>query len=382
MKIIIIGAGIGGLTTAIALIQKGFSVEIYEASQELLPVGAGIVLASNVLQILERLNMLADIQARGEMLHAMNITDGKGKLIQKADLKKVEEKFGKGVLGIHRARLQAGLLANLPENIVHLGKKSVSITQNKDKVTVVFEDGTQAEGDICIGADGLRSVVRKSIFGEIPLRYSGQTCWRGISKMALPTPYKGNAYEMWGTYNGLRMGFLAVSDKEVYFFAVEKTPANGTDNPAERKEMLLKKYADFPSVVTEMIENTPLEKIVRHDINDFQPIKKWHEGRIVLIGDAAHATTPNMGQGGAQAIEDAWVIADCLAKHSNYAEAFAKFQAIRYEKAVWIVNNSASLGKMTNISGKFLTELRNFVFRLVPNAVAEKQTEKIYRLNF
>lgn len=382
MQIIIIGAGIGGLTTAIALLQKGFSVQIYEASKELQPVGAGIVLASNVLQIFERLNILTDIQVRGKMLDSMSVTDAKGKIIQKTDLKKVAEKFGKGVLGIHRARLQAGLLANLPENIVHLNKKCISISQNKEKVTVSFEDGTKAEADICIGADGLRSVVRKHILGDFPLRYSGQTCWRGIANMTLPSPYNGNAYEMWGSHGGLRMGFLEITAGEIYFFAVQKTTANGTDNAAERKEMLLKMYADFPPVVKEIIQNTPLEKIVRHDITDLQPITKWHEERTVLIGDAAHATTPNMGQGGAQAIEDAWVIADCLAKYPNYAEAFAKFQEIRYEKAVWIVNNSATLGKMTNISGKFLTELRNFVLRLVPNSIAEKQAEKIYKLNF
>jgi len=382
MKIIIIGAGIGGLTTALALHQRGFSVEIYEASSELQPVGAGIVLASNVLQIFDRLNILADMQMRGEKIYAMNVTDSKGKVIQKSDLKKVEEKFGKGVLGIHRARLQAGLLANLPRNIVHLGKKTVSITQKKHKVVVIFEDGTRAEGDICIGADGLRSVARKSILGDIPLRYSGQTCWRGISNMELAPEYKGNAYEMWGTYNGLRVGFLEVGEKEVYFFAVEKTAANGTDDAENRKQMLLEKYADFPPVVQKMIENTHLEKIMRHDINDFQPIKKWYEGRIVLIGDAAHATTPNMGQGGAQAIEDAWVIADCLAKYTNYSLAFAKFQEIRYEKAVWIVNNSATFGKMTNLSGRFVTEVRNALIRLVPNFVAEKQMERVCKLNF
>lgn len=382
MKAIIVGSGIGGLTTAIALQQQGIDFEIYEAAPELKPVGAGIVMASNAMQVFQRLGIEKKIMEAGLEVERAFGVDEKFKVISGLDVKgKVAPRYGIGSYAIHRGRLQQTLLSEIDVAKVHLNKRLESVQQTDGKVVVQFEDGTSAEGDIVIGADGIKSVVRKSIFGELPLRYSGQTCWRGMAKFSLPDSKKGNSYEMWGPQKGLRFGFVPTATDEVYFFTTYFTEADGRDSGSV-KEKLFKLYAPFGDLPRQIIEATPEENIIRSDINDLSPIQQWWKGRVVLIGDAAHATTPNLGQGGCQAVEDALVLAKCLKENKNPASAFTQYQSLRYKKALHVVNISWQFGKMTNLGSPVLRWLRNNAMRMMPESIAIKQLDKILRLDF
>ncbi len=383
MKAAIIGAGIGGLTAAIALQQAGIGFEIFEAAPELKPVGAGIVMASNAMQVFQRLGIEEKAIAAGhEIVNAYGV-DQSFKLISGLAVKeKIASLYGIGSYAFHRGRLQRVLLCEIDPTKIHLNKKLIALRQDNQKVTLTFEDGTSSEFDLVVGADGIKSAVRKSLFGEVPLRYSGQTCWRGMTKFTLPVDKQFNSYEMWGKQKGLRFGFVPTAPDEVYYFTTFFTDSNGTDEPGQIKEILLQKYSCFGQIAKQLIESTPEENIIRSDINDFEPIQRWWNGRIALLGDAAHATTPNLGQGGCQAVEDAFVIAMCLKEIPSVEKAFEKYQNIRYEKAVHVVNLSWQFGKMTNIGNPLLQYLRNGLMRMMPESTAIKQLDKILRLNY
>jgi 2-polyprenyl-6-methoxyphenol hydroxylase-like FAD-dependent oxidoreductase len=383
MKAAIIGAGIGGLTTAIALQQAGIDFEIFEAAPELKPVGAGIVMASNAMQVFQRLGIEKRIMEAGlEIVNAYGV-DQSFKLISGLAVKeKVAPLYGIGSYAFHRGRLQQVLLSAIDSKKIHLTKKLTSLNQDNQKVSLNFEDGSVAESDLVIGADGIKSVVRKILFGEVPLRYSGQTCWRGMTKFTLPADKKFSSYEMWGKQKGMRFGFVPTAPDEVYYFTTFFANANGRDEPGQLKHSLLQKYSAFGEIPMQLIKSTPEENIIRSDINDFKPIQRWSEGPVALLGDAAHATTPNLGQGGCQAVEDAYVIAKCLKTNASIEKGFVQYQNIRYQKAVHVVNLSWGFGKMTNIDNPFLQLLRNGFMKMMPESMAIKQLDKILKLNY
>ena len=382
MKAIIIGGGIGGLTTAIALKQQNIDFEIYEAAPELRPVGAGIVMASNAMQVFQRLGIEKKVMEAGlEVQRAFGV-DENFKVISGLDMKgKIAPRYGIGSYAIHRGRLQQVLLSEIDEVKVYLNKRLDRVVQSDTKATAHFQDGTSVEADLIIGADGIRSAVRKSIFGDLPLRYSGQTCWRGMTKFRLPDDKKNNSYEMWGSQKGLRFGFVPTAEDEVYFFTTYYIEEGGHDNEPV-KEKLLRIFSPFGDLPKRIIEATPDGNIIRSDISDLAPIAQWWKGRVVLLGDASHATTPNLGQGGCQAVEDAYVLSLCLRQYSNFETALEKFQAMRFEKANYVVSMSWQFGKMTNLGNPIARWLRNNLMRLMPESTAIKQLDKILRLEY
>ena len=383
MKTAIIGGGIGGLTTAITLKQTGIDYEIFEATPELKPVGAGIVMAANAMQVLQRLGIEKKIMKAGLEINSAFVVDQSFQKISGFAVKeKIASRYGIGSYAIQRGRLQQVLMNEIDVNKIQLNKRLSSLVQHPNKVEIKFDDGTSTEADIVIGADGIKSAVRKNIFGEVPLRYSGQTCWRGMAKFSLPLDKRNNSYEMWGNQKGLRFGFVPTAENEVYYFTTYFTKPNGKDEPGQVKKNLLDIFSVFGAIPTQLIEATPEESIIRSDINDFVPIKQWWKGRVALIGDAAHATTPNLGQGGCQAVEDAFVLAKCLKENPSPEKAFEQYQSIRYQKAVYVVNTSWTFGKMTNIGNPILQWMRNGAMRMMPEATAIKQLDKILSLGY
>jgi 2-polyprenyl-6-methoxyphenol hydroxylase-like FAD-dependent oxidoreductase len=383
VKAAIIGAGVGGLSAAIALQQAGIDYEIFEAAPELKPVGAGIVMASNAMQVFQRLGIEKKIMAAGlEIINAYGV-DQSFKLISGLRVKeKVAARYGIGNYAFHRGRLQQALLNEIDGKRIKLNKKLANLSHGSRRVILSFEDGLTTDTDLVLGADGIKSVVRKCIFEEMPLRYSGQTCWRGMTKFTLPADKKFNSYEMWGKRKGLRFGFVPTADHEVYYFTTFFTEAGGKDEPGRVKEDLLRNYSCFGPLPIQIIEATAEENIIRSDLFDLQPMRQWWKGKVALLGDAAHATTPNLGQGGCQAVEDAYVIAQCLKENVCVEGAFEKYQGIRYEKALHVVNLSWSFGKMTNIGNPILQLARDGFMRMMPESMAIKQLDKILKLNY
>ena len=381
MKAIIIGGGIGGLTTAIALQQRGIDATVFEAAPEIKALGAGIVMASNAMQVLQRLGVAEKVKANGCAMKAARIANEKWSTIQEIDSTYAVNKFGVGSYAIHRAALQKVLLEELPNQTVKLNHKVISVTQYQGKILVKFENGVEEEADIAIGADGIKSIVRQSIFGKTEYRYSGQTCWRATVDMPVPKELQDVAYELWGSKAGFRLGIVPISSNQIYFFCTVCSAAGETDDPAIVKEMLINKYSEFGDLASRILKATDTQKIIRTDLYDFAPVIKWYQGRVALIGDAAHATTPNLGQGGCQAVEDAYAIALSLAKHHQPEKAFELFQSIRYAKAKYVVDTSWQFGKITNLSPPWI-QIRNAAIRLIPASAAKKSSDKLFHLNY
>jgi 2-polyprenyl-6-methoxyphenol hydroxylase-like FAD-dependent oxidoreductase len=296
----------------------------------------------------------------------------------------VEAEFAyRGVL-LHRADLQRVLASAVPDEWVHLGRGAVGLSQTSEGVDIQLSDGTVERADIVVGADGLRSVVRDFLF-PVPLRYSGQSCLWGVANLTLDSTLQRHALELWG--GDQRFGFAPLkstsgegSDR-VYWFAPFRS-REGLPRPDNARQFLRSHWRAFPEPVGSIIDATPEELILHTDLYDIRPLPKWWKGRTLLLGDAAHATTPNLGQGGAQAIEDAAVLSRLLralrGDPSDIEACFRKFQAIRHPKTTHITKQAWSLGKMAHWSQPLLCGVRNIAVTSMPAALMRRQMKVLF----
>lgn len=376
MKISIIGGGITGLTTALVLLKKGITCQVYENSIALSEVGAGIWMQPNAMSILDYLQIGDKVRAMGMELTEVEVANKNLIPFRETDESLITDAKNNKIISIHRARLQKILFEALPENSVHFNKSYISHTTHNNKIQIRFSDDTSIETDVLLGADGINSPVRKNTF-QSQLRYSGQTCWRGISKLSLDNEFKGKGKELWG--NNHRFGFANISSTEVYWFAVSKAPQNEKDNKELRKKELLEKFESYHPIISKMIENTDKSKIIRNDINDLKRLETWHKENVCLLGDAAHATTPNMGQGAAQGIEDAFTLGVLLSKSSTPSKAFIEFEKSRRKKVDYIVKSSWMFGKMAHHSlGRLVMKT---IMKLTPEKIVFKQMQALYTVD-
>src|SRR5687767_4052828 len=194
-RVLIIGGGIGGLTAAVALRQRGIDVTVYEAAPELLPIGKGIWVPTNAMLVLQRLGLDQAISRAGWPLERIEVLSSRGELLQEYDLAKVVARYGQPTVSIHRAALVQVLADAVPPETLHLGKRCAGLQEDRDGVTVRFTDGSEARGAIVIGADGIRSAVREHLWPGVTLRYHGQTCYRGIAEWELPPKLARTCWE-------------------------------------------------------------------------------------------------------------------------------------------------------------------------------------------
>ena len=373
----IIGAGIGGLTTALAFERKEIPYQIFEKAPELNEVGAGIWLAPNALQVLESLKVLKDVFDKGNSID--RITIGKSDLSPISDSNQdfIKAKFGFTTIAIHRADLQKLLFDKIPKEKIFLNKGFHSFKElNSENIEVMFDDNTSIETKYLIGADGINSKVRNQLFPESCTRYSGQTCWRGVVEIELDKKYAHRGFELWG--NQIRFGISKISRNKVYWFAVILAEKNSKEDTSLVKEKLLELFSNFHPLILDLISKTEVNQIIKSDINDLKSLSKWYKNNVCLIGDAAHATTPNMGQGGAQAIEDAYYLSNLISGNIN-ENIFELFQKKRQNKVSLVVNQSWSTGKMAH--WKYGQNVRNFLIKNMPKRIIEKKMIEMYQLD-
>ncbi|MEM1217969.1 MAG: FAD-dependent monooxygenase [Bacteroidota bacterium] len=371
----IAGGGIGGLCLALALQKLGMPYHVYERAPKLREVGAGIWLAPNALQVLDWLGVLAKVQEAGNVIDRITLADAKLNPLSDIPQTPIVQQFGFSTVAIHRARLQKLLFDEIPEQHKTLGKALQRFEEREESVDLHFTDGTLAAGAYLIGADGIHSAVRQQLFPERRTRDSGQLCWRGIATLDLPDDYRPRGMELWG--DQIRFGISQIADRQVYWFAVSEQSATLPQDPILRKAGLLARYESFHPLVGQILEATSPDRIMENTILDLDPKGRWYQGRICLMGDAAHATTPNMGQGGAQAIEDAYFLSQL--QHTNPGEpGFAAFAQRRRPKVQFVVKQSWNTGKLAH--WKRAQGLRNGMMRVIPERILVKQMLDLYRL--
>jgi 2-polyprenyl-6-methoxyphenol hydroxylase-like FAD-dependent oxidoreductase len=372
MEVAIIGAGIGGLATALALKKARIPFRIYEGAPALEPVGAGIMIANNAMQAFRTWGIADQAAALGSRISVMNLTRPDLSPISSSDLGWFEERSGLHNTAIHRADLHRVLVDAVGAEHVVLAKRLKTVSETGGAYELLFEDGAVAVSDYLVGADGLRSRVRSALFGNGELRDAGQNCWRGVTDFTLPERYHHELNEAWG--KGKRFGFVRLNDRQVYWYLLIDNDLAGTASD------VLPFLSDFHPLVRQIIEATPASRQIVAPIFDLKPTRQWSTRRACLIGDAAHATTPNLGQGACQAIEDAYALGELL-KRFSLDEAIQRYPAVRMPKAHYIVDTSWRVGKVAHARNPLLIGLRNLIMKSTPARVNRKQLEKIFSLS-
>ena len=372
MNTAIIGAGIGGLTTALTLQQRNINVAIYEGAPAIKPVGAGIIMANNAMQVFQQLGIQSAIEKAGNKISRLRITDPQLHDLSVIDLHPFEAKYGVHNVAIHRGALQQILADAVGYEHIHLSKRLSRIEKNDD-FTLYFDDYTAIQTNVLIGADGIKSVVRNQLFEQSQLRNAHQYCWRGICEMNLHERHHNAPVEAWG--KGKRFGFVKIGAKKVYWYALVNSLSFTTHGVN-----LVNVFGDFHRDILEIISNTPQQQLIETEIIDLKPITKWHGDRVCLVGDAAHATTPNMGQGACQAVEDAYILGKLLDKGLSLEKTFAEYQRLRQKKARMIVDTSWRMGQLSQLENDWGIWVRNALLKLVPSSINQKQMETVFRL--
>jgi FAD-dependent urate hydroxylase len=379
-RVAVVGGGIGGLCTAVALQKEGIETVVFERSAELKPVGAGLGLGNNAIRALTKLGLEQQIIEAGRILEAMTIFNKNGKQLSKMDTTYISERFGTDNVTIHRAALQEILIRNLRENTVLTRKKCVDFMQNEHEVRLVFEDGTEETFDYVIAADGIHSVFRQKLVAHSQPRYAGYTCWRGVADATQLNLHQNVASETWGP-NG-RFGIVPLADNQVYWFACVNAPFKDSATANYGKNEIYSIFKNYHDPIPELIHITKENDIIHNDIIDIAPIKQFAFGRVLLTGDAAHATTPNMGQGAGQAIEDAIYLASCLSKCSTVEDAFMLFEKLRVKRTAKIITMSRRIGQVAQSRNPFIIKIRDYMMRRQTAASQSNRLRFLYDISF
>lgn len=363
-KIIIVGGGIGGAATALALQRAGFEPVVYERTPELREVGAGIALWANATHILKNLGLLSDALRVGYLTTNYQFNSQSGKELVNVPV----DGFELPVVGIHRAELHQLLWRNVPSEKFVLGQTFERFEQEGETVCAYFTSGLTVKGDALIGADGLRSQVRAALKGEQPPIYRNFKTWRGLTDY-VPSKYRpGYIQEFLGRGKGF--GFMMLGKGRMYWYAAATALEAQMDAPIGRKKELETIFQDWFASVPELITATDETNILTTDLYDRVPTQPWGKQNITLLGDAAHPMLPTMGQGACTALEDAFVVAKCLKEQANPTAAFQQYESLRFPRMKLIVEQSLRSGKMGELHHPFGVALRNTFMKLMGSTIS------------
>lgn len=349
LKAVIIGGGIGGLTAGIALRQAGFEVEIYDRVRELRPAGAGISLWSNGVKVLNRLGLGENMARIGGLMDKMEYRSLTGELLNDIDLNPLVLEVGQRPYPVARADLQKMLLEAYPGE-VKLEHKCIEVVEDQKGVTAIFENGHRATGDLLVAADGVRSILRQYVLGEeVQPKYGGYVNWNGL----VPASEDLAPKNTWAIYVGKhqRASMMPVAGDRFYFFFDVPLPKGTPANPETYRTELAENFQGWAKPVQTLIERLDPFKTNRVEIHDVGPLNRMVRGRVALLGDSAHATCPDLGQGGCQAMEDGLILTQYLLTTNLGVEyALKRYEAERKERTTAVVQKARQRAEM--IHGK------------------------------
>ena len=347
----------GGLTTGIALKKFGHRVTIYEQAEQILPVGAAISLWSNGVKCLNYLGLTEQVAKLGGQMNDLAYIDGlNGEVMTQFSLAPLIEEVGQRPYPVSRAELQNMLMDAFGRQDIQLGKRMVSIEDKGQHVEIGFQDGSTVSAALLIGADGTHSMTRQYVLGkQVERRYAGYVNWNGlveISEDLAPA-------QQWTTFvgEGKRASLMPVAEHRFYFFFDVPLPA-GLENQRSEYKILLKQYfSGWCSQVQCLIDSIDEQKTNRVEIHDIEPFTQFYKGRVVILGDAAHSTTPDIGQGGCQAMEDAVYLARALQINTlGLEDALKRYQNKRNERANELLLRARKRCDVTHMKDEQITK--------------------------
>lgn len=372
---LIIGAGIAGLSLGIGLAQRKKNFLIIDKVPKISGIGAGIGLTSNAIAALKTIGMDTKVQQVSNPLIGLSLANSKGKIIAEGNPQKLPG-YNLTNYAIHRGHLHTCLLDELPHEYLMEHLECQTIRYHEKVYEVQCKNGTIIHCDYLIGADGINSVVRQFLFPESKLRYAGYTCWRAVINW--PEQLPSSSIETWGAQG--RFGITPLQNGQVYWYACINAP-QVKDKQFTQFQIkdLQQRFSSYHHLVTLALQHTHDEHLIQNDIFDLQPLKQYHKAHAVLIGDAAHATTPNLGQGACMGFEDVTVLLQEIDKATSTKidDAFAKFTQRRQQRCNQLVNTARLLGSIAQIDQPWLIAIRNNAMGLIPQAIQNQQLKKV-----
>ncbi|MFD8396284.1 FAD-dependent monooxygenase [Streptomyces sp. NPDC059680] len=370
-KAIVIGAGIGGLTAAVALRRVGVDVEVHERASDLWPAGTGLSLMSNALSALRSLGIDLALERRGRVIETFQFLHATGRPVRSLPLKEIGDRLGSPSVSIHRSDLQQALLEKLGDRSVRLGASAMDFTPTADGVRVCFTDGSEAHGDVLIGADGFRSAVRRQLTGPEEPREPGYVCWMATTPFSHPRFTDGCVRHYWGP--GQRFGLIDIGHGQAYWWGTKNMPPATARAWNGGKAEIARAFAGWADEVREAIRVTPEHAIVSVPAQDRPFLERWGEGPVTLLGDAAHPMLTSLGQGAGTAVEDAVVLARSLAAATDLRQGLRTYESMRRARARRMVDLSHRVSHIEQYERPLPRKLRDAYLRWVPAPVLYRQ---------
>lgn len=361
-SVVVVGGGIGGLAAAVALRRVGWRVSVLERAAGFGEVGAGLSLWPNALRALGALGLAERVLAVGAVEASGGVRARSGRWLSRTDNAEITRRHGLPLVVVRRADLIRVLVEALPPGCLRPGVEVDGVWSDGDGV-VVGHRGGEVRADLVVGADGVHSAVRRQWWPEArAARYAGCTAWRMITEPVAGPPVEGAV--IWG--RGERFGFTALPGGRLYCFGTARVPAGGAGGGLAA---VRRRFGGWPDPVPGLLAAVPEDGVVRHDVYVLPPLGTYVRGGVVLVGDAAHAMDPALGQGAGQSLEDAVVLAACLGAEGGLGAALARYDRLRVPRARAVVRRSERLGRVAGWSWPPAVALRDLAAGLTPAAV-------------
>lgn len=361
-RVVVAGGGIGGLTVALALKRGGVDVEVHEKYDHLQSRATGFTIWSYAIRHLLDLGVDGDLLARlGSAIEFTDIRSRHGRLIEQLPVGAASRRLGAPTYDIQRHGLQEALIDALGAEHVKMGSEVVGIEQDGDSATALLKDGGRATGDVVIGADGAHSTLRDLVAGRhLELHYSGFSGWGALIPFTHELLPERHHIEIWE--KGSKGGVADVGGGRARWYVMHRAATGGT---SVAKDEILAHIDGWYELLRDAVEQTPEEGIVRTEAWDLSPMDTWIDGRVVLLGDAAHATTPFAAMGACMAIEDASALGRLLLEQPHDA-AFSAFEQDRKKRAEEVVKHGRTMGRMSQLQSTIALWLRDEFLAHVP----------------
>jgi FAD-dependent urate hydroxylase len=375
-RVLIVGAGIGGITAGLAFRRANITTAIFERAGSLrdLQVGHGLSLWPNGTRILGKVGALDAVERVAAPIETMEFRDVRGRKIVSHPAGGISRELGAPTLGLRRSELHRALSDVIGEGAVEFGTECVAVEQDDDGVTARFADGREERGDVLVAADGTQSNIRRLLLGDAPTP-TGNAEMHGT----VPTPPDvpdGVYRQIWNP--GAKFGFYPVRDATCWYCTVKASDDRYVDQ-ASRKDAIRARVSTYPPPTLSLVDAQSEHPITRAVITTHDLTKPWVHGRIALMGDAAHAMAPHLGQGAGQAIEDAFVLAECLRANQDVTGALREYEDRRKSHVGGIAKQALFLGKALVVENPVVHTLWRNAVRFSWPPIGSKQYVKIHR---
>ncbi|MEH0971250.1 FAD-dependent oxidoreductase [Micromonospora sp. CPCC 205546] len=371
MKVLVVGAGVAGLTTAIALRRRGVEVEVFDADPKARTSGGGLGIASNATKVLRALDVDLVAAGVGRVCERFDLCTPTGRPLRELPLRSIAEELGSPVVNVRRNDLVTLLRDSLAGTPIHHGAAVTRYDHVDGGVSVTCADGRSATGDVLVGADGIRSVVRARIAGPQQLTEHGYVCWIATVPFDHPRLRPGGARHYWG--RGQRFGLIDVGGGHAYWWGTRNVRPDDVRLRQGSKEEILRCFAGWADEVRQAVSLTPQADIVSVPAQDRPFLESWGDGPTTLVGDAAHPMLTSLSQGAGSAIEDGHALAHHLTVGDDIVTSLRRYERSRRERTRWLVSASRRLSRMEQIEHPVAVGLRDLALRWLPMSVVRRQ---------